>query len=81
MTTDVTNFNATLEPERRKAALLRLRSLAASAWRERRREDYRAIEDAIFALTEPLDDHGDLFADDEWDGPCLCRECLSYGDS
>lgn len=81
MTTDVTDFNATLEPERRKAALLRLKSLAASAWRERRREDYQAIEDAIFALTEPLDDHDDLFDAEIWEGPCLCRECRSYGDS
>lgn len=79
-TQDPTSFNASLSPERRKRTLLKLRDMQDAARREGMQEACSAIEDAILALTEPLDDHDELFGTEEWGCSCLCRECLSYGD-
>jgi hypothetical protein len=41
------------------------------------------IEAAALKATELVDDHpsrGDADHDETYDGPCACRECLSYGD-
>jgi hypothetical protein len=55
----------------RKESLLRLRNLYIAIDDP---ADVRAIEVAMYALTEPLFFHGEMLGRD-WNYPCMCYEC------
>ena len=40
--------------------------------------DRRFFEGRLLGLSEGMDEHPGFIT--EWDLPCLCDECLSYGD-
>lgn len=63
-----------IDETQRRERLLQLRAEYRDADHERRRQ----IEMEMIDLTEALDYHGDLIED--WDYPCYCWECRSYGD-
>jgi len=69
------DYNHEMSDNQRRVTLIELRTIyieAVGCDQEPRR---RAAEIAMMVLTEPLEFHGDLFRDDEWEHPCLCGEC------
>jgi hypothetical protein len=40
-----------------------------------KKPEYKDVEEELLEMTEKFDEHPD-----DYDGPCRCKTCLSYGD-
>ena len=61
--------------ERRKSLMIKFRDIYIGAKNVKAR---RAADIALCEVTDGLNDHNDLFPNEDWEYPCSCDSCKSY---